>query len=528
MTGVNENRDGTDGAGGPEPDGFGHEESEPEREPDSYPYSIDRRYHSHVVTPVGWPTVDELAGSRGEPDPEGDPDLVEPGEMACLLKGRANATQVLIDQGAKLGAMTNGLSDAYHRAEAALLRLRSDTARYTKLREEGDTKADELRRRFAHVSPERKLPAPVGLRWVVYCALTAFAVLDMWFFHKFVAVYWRLSPTTEQWQIWVFGPLLGLLVAFMVWLSGRVLGRRLWYLRAGAGSAPERPRDHRQDGSPRPWYERATRVTSWRAGRLARHGFLPLLALGLGLWTLFIVGLFGYYRALDDLVRVPEVSVAVLIVTLGLGAMLLEAVAQNPYAEAMDSDRRAIERARLRAGEAVEEASEALSELTQFSDVLQRRRDEAMGLARIEMDRAWNTAVLPSRHRSGRSGASAPAPAVLEGAGAGVHRLSRVPTDQETEAFFRTFAGIPVPPPALGPVTTANDRLREFDPGVLRSGFEELTALLDPSSKDAEGSEGTGGAESAAEERSREGNTADSGETPSRGEGGHEAEREMA
>lgn len=460
----------------PEDDGFGHERSDPE----DYPYGVDRRYHPHPVGPIGAYTVDDLAGGRGAPDPEGDADLIEPGEMACLLKGRSNATQVLIDQGPELGAMTNSLTASFYRARAALDRFREAALRNRDVESRGLARIKELEERFAHVPPERRLPPRAGFRAVVTAAIVSFALLDMWFFHKFVATFWKLSTETELWQIRLFGPLLGLLVALLVWVSGRLLGTRIWYLRADLAGSPERPGTTRPDGRPRSWYARAAQGGWWRLRRAARVGLLPLSAVLLGVWTLAVVGVFGYYRAMDDLTHVPNVSVAGLIVTLGLGAMLLEAIAQNPFADAVASARHGVSRARHRARAASKEVTVALSELTQYSDGLRRRRDEAMGLARIEMDRAWNTAILPSRHRSGRSGAAAPDPAPLERIGQGVHRLSRVPDDREIEAFFRTFDGIPVPPPALGPVSTADHRLSECDPVALRKEFEVLVERLAP------------------------------------------------
>ncbi|MFV2198702.1 hypothetical protein [Nocardiopsis sp. LOL_012] len=463
-------------------DPYGYDREAEGRDPDDYPYRIDRRYNPHPISPVGRSMVDELVEGRGEPVQDGDPNLVEPGEMACLVRARQNATQVLIDQGVSLRAQACGATESYAKAKqevAGLERLRAHAEHRIHT---GSAKLRDLKERFAHVPDKLKQPPQRLLMVLVYVSIVAFAILDMWFFYKFTAYYWGLDPETDQLQILAVGPLLGALVAMLVWVCGLLLGRNLWYLRAELAGAAERP-ETADDRS-------RARVAARRIGRVLKRSVLPLAGLLMALSTLALVGWFGYYRALDDFSAVPEVAVAWLILSLGLGAMVMKAVEQNPYIDRRAAALRGVKKARQDFEEAVTGTRKAVEKAEQHSYSLQGRRDEAMGLARNELDHAWSMAVLPARHRSGRSGGNAPAPAVLDDAGPGVQRLSRVPDDEEIRAFFQVFGDIPVPLPALASVHTVNERLARIDLDGLNERLEALSVPL-PEVEDFDGAHGS-------------------------------------
>ncbi|MDT0331731.1 hypothetical protein [Nocardiopsis lambiniae] len=465
-----------------ENDGYEYEDDDEEvrEQPDDYPFTIDRRYGSTSVTPYGEPPVEALVERRGEPDPEGRSELVEPGEMAFLILGRGNATQVLVDQEPRLGAVATTHTIAHERVRWAMDRLRriSDEAR----KELAVARRDiaNLKERFAHVPADLKMPASRWTKVFMVIMIGAFATLDMWFFYKFFVIFWEFGTETTNPLLWALGPMLGALVALMVWVSGRILGSALWHLRASYRERPAPPPEAvRGDGRPRPWMERTAQRTRWNAHRLGERYVFPLTALVLAGWSLAVVTLFGFFRTWTDeqLALLPGGYVALLIFTLGLGALVLEMLVHNPYLEKLTSARSGAGRAYRRVSRAADEVSDALEHLAVCDDTLYRHRDEALSLARIEMDRVWSGAILPARHRSGRSGSEAPEPAVLADRGKGVHRLSRVPDDEEIEAFFLTFEKVPVPPPALGPVGSVNEQLRRYDPESLRRELRDLTTL---------------------------------------------------
>ncbi|MDA2812086.1 hypothetical protein O4J56_15690 [Nocardiopsis sp. RSe5-2] len=432
----------------------------------------------------GCPLEDAVSG-RGHFPPADAPHLVANHEMAHQLSASFNATRIIVNRGAELGAFINSVTQTAAAVGVELHRLRLhvrgrplSTAR---------RRLDELDRVYGVLPPADRVRPGLPLRIAAWTTIAAIGLLEAWFLHR-IAVDSLGIPVGEWSSVlaWFMGPILAvLLFALGRMLSSQVFSHRADFWARRGDAAPAGPDPDAPDGA----LSRARRAT---AGFLRSWPALPwiiisLLALG---WMGFLFLMLARFRALmgesgtftEDPVTVPPEVFMALFGTFAVGAVVLEYMVHNPYIAARDRAEADYRRELSTCDRLCEAVTAQVSRHRQAHATLRSRRDELLAMARIEVVRAWQCVNLPARFVHGRSGPVAP--------------LTASPTDvlperpfpdrltpEEVASYFRVFRDVDTPAPELASLWEAGRVLEESSPEAYE---REIRELIDGLARDAE------------------------------------------
>ncbi|MBB4935222.1 hypothetical protein F4561_006116 [Lipingzhangella halophila] len=418
----------------------------------------------------------EMTAGRGHFPPEGSPDTVNNYEMAQQFSGSINATRVIVNRGGELGALINAVMRNDSAVERGLraLRLRATGRPITEARR----KLDSLDDAYASIPPDERTKTHPVLQGFVWTTIAAIAAIESWFLYRVGLE--SLQIREGHWSGYL-GWLLGPILAFLLYALGRSLSE--WSMRL---RATRHLRDAPADAdAPEPLRRRMGRAAADYVAR--RPGLVPIV-FGLGglIWIGYLFLMLAYYRA-EGVLQVPPFAVMALLGTFAVGAVFLESLVHNPYAAAQRRARKVYDQALRECEARCDEVQEWLSRHRQAHSTLRSRRDELLGIARIEVVRAWQSANLPARFRHGMTSPRAPATAkptdVLP-----EEPFSARLTPGEVERYFRVFENVDTPAPDLAGLWEVGRVLAEYSPDrhvtELDAIIRELRASTMPSGGD--------------------------------------------
>ncbi|MDA2806358.1 hypothetical protein [Nocardiopsis suaedae] len=431
----------------------------------------------------GCPLEDAVSG-RGHFPPADAPHLVANHEMAHQFSASFNATRIIVNRGAELGAFINTVTQTAAAADGALNRLRLHVrGRPLSL---ARRRLDELDRVYGALPPADRVRPGLPLRIATWAAIAAIGLLEAWFLHR-IAVD-ALGVPVGEWSsvlAWFMGPIL----AFLLFALGRLLSSQVFAHRADfwarrGDAAPAGPDPDAPDRALRRAGRGAARfVRSWPAAPWIAVGLIALI------WMGYLFLLLAKFRVLmagtgpgEAALTIPPWVFMALFGTFAVGAVVLEYMVHNPYITARDRAEADYGR-ELRACDRLCEAVTArVSRHRQAHSTLRSRRDELLAMARIEVVRAWQCVNLPSRFVHGRSGPVAPvtaSPTDVLPEDPFPDRLS----PEQVASYFRVFRDVDTPAPELASLWEAGRVLGEHAPEAYE---REIRDLVDGLARDAE------------------------------------------
>lgn len=397
---------------------------------------------------------------------EPDPRKVNNLEGAVLLRAARNATRTLVNREADVRWLRGGVISARRRVQGALEEMASFHRR-RRLVEANEYIAD-LERDFSGIPAKSRQAPPLYYRLIAVVAVLMIAAIETWFLYEVALDLLRVEP--GEWH-GALGLCLGMLLAVVLWACGRLLAEAVWDIRSAPARAATGP--GRED--PAPWHWRLRQA----AGRAVNRGpgwLKALVGVIAIMWMANVFGMLAAYRAGSQEgmpIILAEPDVILLIVTLALGAVLLESLVHNPYAAKMKKARRRLDAEIHVFEEQCRKALDALAELDTAHSDMRSKCAALQGVAREETDRAWDSYILVSRHRHGMHGPEAPEPRTrAEEDG------EKAPVGPPGADAFQRFDGLRQPDPDLGVLDEAWRFIRFHDPSPLRQRYEELVAQL--------------------------------------------------
>ncbi|RNL85761.1 hypothetical protein [Halostreptopolyspora alba] len=427
----------------------------------------------------------EMTAGKGHFPDGGSPDAVNNHEMAQQFSGAINATRVIVNRGGELGALINAVTENDAAVERGLRRLRLRMAEHPlgKARRQ----LDDLEDVYASIPPDERAKTHPWLQGFVWATIAAIAALESWFLYRVGLESLQIREGDPSGYLgWLLGPVL----AFFVYGLGRSLSEWTTRLRATRHLRDDPP----DPDTPELFHRRAFRAVTVFVTR--RPGLVPTV-LGLGglIWLGYVFLMLAYYRA-EGVLQVPSFAVMALLGTFAVGAVFLEALVHNPYAAAHKRLRRVRDQAIREYETHCDDVQEWISRHRQAHSTLRSRRDELLGIARIEVVRAWQSANLPARFRHGMASPRAPVTAKP------TDTLPEEPfperlSPRDVERYFRVFENVDTPVPDLAGLWEAGRVLERYSPDRHAAELDSLLREIGDSTTPSGGDGATASTEGA-------------------------------
>jgi hypothetical protein len=380
-------------------------------------------------------------------------------EAARLARARESAGEALVEAYDGIREAVARLDRARHRVGVALNRL-SSLVSERRLGRAGEAFRRVLDEHAGDGAEDRRTRPVWQSAPVVWGLILICAVYDTFFFATTFQVALDTPADAPWWEKAVaYVPGLGIAMALIV--AGTLIGKPLFRHRSRA--------ERRSERGPLNWRIVLARTfREWRPGKDRREaGDLPWpswpLPVSFLLLVLAVLGVWAWLRGndlRDQSLRWPLVA---LLLLLTIAAVLLKAIAENPFADHWALSRKRLEAVRRTARLREKEVRREITGLTDSWYRLQAVTEQATAAARRELIDAW-IEIAESREQHQRTGPISPAFA-QPGA-----------TDRVTVTFFD---GVDGPPMRALVLDQAWKALEEAAPMQFSDRLDELLEMMD-------------------------------------------------